>query len=358
MSIDTIKQTIGALTEPLTGQTLAELDAVRHVVMDGGRVALELAFGFPVGGQGEAWEARIAEALASLGVNSVSALVTQRIASHAVQGELKPLPNIKNIIAVGSGKGGVGKSTTAINLALGLKHAGARVGILDADIYGPSIPLMLGLNDQGKPDVNEAQRLIPMKAFGLEAMSMGFMVEDETAMIWRGPMVSQALQELLTKTDWGNLDYLIIDLPPGTGDIQLTLSQKVPVAGAVIITTPQDIALLDARRACRMFDKVNVPVLGIVENMSVHVCSQCGHAEAIFGEHGAHEMADDFDAPVLGSLPLNISIRQAADAGLSLWDNEQNQAIVAVYQQAALRMAAALSLRPKSKQLGLGVSVG
>lgn len=357
MNIDTIKQTIGALTEPLTGQTLAELDAVRHVVMDDGRVALELAFGFPAGGQGDVWEARIAEALAGSGISNVSVLASQRIASHAVQGELKPLPNIKNIIAVGSGKGGVGKSTTAINLALGLKHAGARVGILDADIYGPSIPLMLGLNDHGKPDVNEAQRLIPMKAFGLEAMSMGFMVEDETAMIWRGPMVSQALQELLTKTDWGNLDYLIIDLPPGTGDIQLTLSQKVPVAGAVIVTTPQDIALLDARRACRMFDKVNVPVLGIVENMSVHVCSQCGHAEAIFGEHGAHGMADDFDVPVLGSLPLNIAIRQAADAGLSLWDNEQNQAIVDVYQQAALSMAAALSLRPKSKQLGVGISV-
>jgi len=236
-----------------------------------------------------------------------------RVSAHAVQPNLTPLPRVRNIIAIGSGKGGVGKSTTAVNLALALQLEGARVGVLDADVYGPSIPAMLGLS--GKPESPDNKSIEPMRAFGVEAMSIGFLVEADTPMIWRGPMATSALTQLLNDTLWGDLDYLLIDLPPGTGDIQLTLAQKIPVAGAVIVTTPQDIATLDAKKALKMFEKVDVPVLGIIENMAVHTCSNCGHVEHLFGEGGGQRMAAQYGVPLLGSLPLDIAIREQGDAG-------------------------------------------
>ena len=236
-----------------------------------------------------------------------------RLPSHAVQGELKPLANARNIIAVGSGKGGVGKSTTAVNLALALAAEGLKVGILDADVYGPSVPMMLGLS--GRPDSPDGKTITPMQAHGVEAMSIGLLVDQDTPMIWRGPMATQALSQLLNDTRWGDLDVLVVDLPPGTGDIQLTMAQKIPVAGAVIVTTPQDIATLDARKALKMFEKVNIPVLGLIENMAVHVCGNCGHAERIFGEGGGRKMAEQYGVVQLGALPLEIGIREQGDAG-------------------------------------------
>ena len=236
-----------------------------------------------------------------------------RLVPHAVQGELKPLPHVRNIIAVGSGKGGVGKSTTAVNLALALAAEGLAVGVLDADVYGPSIPMMLGLS--GRPDSPDGKTIEPMRAHGIEAMSIGLLVDQDTPMIWRGPMATSALTQLLTDTRWGDLDVLVVDLPPGTGDIQLTMAQKIPVAGAVIVTTPQDIATLDARKALKMFEKLDIAVLGLVENMAVHVCTNCGHAEHIFGEGGAARMSAQYGVPVLGSLPLEIGIREQGDAG-------------------------------------------
>ena len=269
-----------------------------------------------------------------------------RISAHAVQPGLSPSPRVKNVIAVGSGKGGVGKSTTAVNLALALQAEGARVGILDADVYGPSIPTMLGLS--GKPESPDNKSIEPMRAFGVEAMSIGFLVDADTPMIWRGPMATSALTQLFNDTRWGGLDYLLIDLPPGTGDIQLTLAQKIPVAGAVIVTTPQDIATLDAKKALAMFQKVNVHVLGIVENMAVHVCSNCGHEEHLFGEGGGQRMAAQYGVPLLGSLPLDIAIREQGDAGQPVVIAAPDSAVAQAYRQAARAMAAQLALRPRA----------
>jgi len=272
-----------------------------------------------------------------------------RIAARAVQGTLKPLPRVRNIIAVGSGKGGVGKSTTAVNLALALAAAGPRVGILDADVYGPSIPTMLGLS--GRPESPDNKSILPMRAHGIEAMSIGLLVEDDTPMIWRGPMATSALTQLLGDTLWGGeegLDYLVIDLPPGTGDIQLTLAQKIPVAGAVIVTTPQDVATLDARKALKMFEKVEVPVLGLVENMAVHVCSSCGHAEHVFGEGGGARMAGQYGVPLLGSLPLEIAIRQHADSGVPVVAAAPDSAAAAAYRELARNVVAELEKRPRA----------
>ncbi|AYO95146.1 iron-sulfur cluster carrier protein ApbC [Xanthomonas axonopodis] len=270
----------------------------------------------------------------------------RRIAAHAVQGTLAPHSRIRNVIAVGSGKGGVGKSTTAVNLALALHQLGARVGVLDADIYGPSVPAMLGLS--GRPDSPDNKSIEPLRAFGIEAMSIGLLVDQDTPMIWRGPMATSALTQLFNDTLWDDLDYLLIDLPPGTGDIQLTLSQKIPVAGAVIVTTPQDIATLDARKALKMFEKVEVPVLGIVENMAVHTCSSCGYREHLFGEGGGERMAVQYGVPLLGSLPLEIAIREQGDAGQPVVVAAPESVAAKAYLAAATRLAEELGKRPRA----------
>ena len=272
------------------------------------------------------------------------------IPARAVQPNLSPLPRVRNVVAVGSGKGGVGKSTTAVNLALALAADGARVGVLDADIYGPSIPTMLGLS--GRPDSPDGKAIEPMRAHGIEAMSIGLLVDLDTPMIWRGPMATSALTQLLGETLWGGdagLDYLIVDLPPGTGDIQLTLAQKIPVAGAVIVTTPQDIATLDARKSLRMFEKVEVPVLGLVENMAVHVCTQCGHAQHLFGEGGGARMAAQYGVPLLGALPLEIGIREQGDAGVPIVAAQPQSAAAQAYRETARKLAEALAARPRAK---------
>ncbi len=256
---------------------------------------------------------------------------------------MNPLPNIKNIIAVASGKGGVGKSTTAVNLALALSQEGARTGILDADIYGPSQPLMLGVTT--RPDIKDKKTMLPVMAHGIQSMSIGYLIDETSPMVWRGPMVSMALQQLLNDTHWDNLDYLIIDLPPGTGDIQLTLAQKIPVTGAVIVTTPQDLALLDARRACEMFRKVNVPVLGIIENMSLHICSECGHQEPIFGTGGGAAMAEQYGVELLGQLPLDIRIREQTDEGKPTVAADPESANAILYRDMARRIMAKLALQ-------------
>ena len=268
-----------------------------------------------------------------------------RLPSHAVQGELKPLANVRNIVVVGSGKGGVGKSTTAVNLALALAAEGLQVGILDADVYGPSVPMMLGLS--GRPDSPDGKSITPMRAHGVEAMSIGLLVGEDTPMVWRGPMATQALSQLLNDTRWGDLDVLVVDLPPGTGDIQLTLAQKIPVAGAVIVTTPQDVATLDARKALKMFEKVDIPVLGLVENMAVHVCSQCGHAEHIFGEGGGRRMAEQYGVPQLGALPLEVAIREQGDAGTPIVAARPDSAAARAYRDTARALLARLAQRPK-----------
>ena len=268
------------------------------------------------------------------------------ISSHAVQRDLPLHPNIRNVIVVGSGKGGVGKSTTAVNLAAALMQTGLRVGVLDADIYGPSIPAMLGI--EGKPESPDGKTIEPMRGHGLEAMSIGVLVDQDTPMIWRGPMATSALMQLFNDTRWGDLDILIIDLPPGTGDIQLTLSQKIPVAGAVVVTTPQDIATLDASKAVKMFEKVDVPVLGLIENMAVHICSQCGHAEHIFGEGGGERMAVRYGVPMLGALPLDIRIRERGDAGVPVVVAEPESDVSRAYRAAAERLLEELGKRPRA----------
>ncbi|MGE8282075.1 MAG: iron-sulfur cluster carrier protein ApbC [Stenotrophomonas sp.] len=276
----------------------------------------------------------------------MSASEISPVAAHRVQKGLSPHPRIRNVIAVGSGKGGVGKSTTAVNLALALKELGARVGVLDADIYGPSVPAMLGLS--GRPESPDNKSIEPLRAFGVEAMSIGFLIEPDSPMIWRGPMATSALTQLFNDTLWDGLDFLLIDLPPGTGDIQLTLSQKIPVAGAVIVTTPQDIATLDARKALAMFEKVEVPVLGVIENMAVHTCSNCGHVEHLFGEGGGQRMAEQYGVPLLGSLPLDINIREQGDVGMPIVASQPQSAAAQAYMAAARRLAEELAKRPRA----------
>jgi len=317
--------------------------------VDGTKAAVAITLGYPLTTlEATALEGEVAGLLSQQGLELAGFEIRHRIVPHAVQPNVSPLPRIRNILAVGSGKGGVGKSTTAVNLALALAAAGAKVGILDADVYGPSIPMMLGLS--GRPDSPDGKSIEPMRAHGIEAMSIGLLVEQDTPMIWRGPMATSALTQLLTETLWGDLDYLFVDLPPGTGDIQLTLAQKIPVAGAIVVTTPQDVATLDARKALKMFEKVQVPVLGLVENMAVHVCSQCGHAEHLFGHGGGERMAAEYGVPLLGSLPLEIGIREQGDAGTPIVVSAPDSAAARAYRQTALQLAARLAARPRAAQ--------
>ena len=311
-----IRAAIDGFVEPCLRQTLGQARAVTQLSLDGSNLRLTLELGFPVAGYGPQLAASLAAYLRSAGFADLDLTValTSRIVAHSVQRNLKPLAGVSNVVAVASGKGGVGKSTVAANLALAWAAEGARVGILDADIYGPSQPLMMGLAGQ-RPDSPDGKHIRPLEAHGIKVMSIGFLVEAAQALVWRGPMATQALTQLLNDTQWGELDYLVVDMPPGTGDIQLTLSQRVPVAGAVIVTTPQDIALSDARKGLAMFEKVSVPVLGVVENMSLHVCSQCGHAEHIFGVGGGARMAAEHGVRLLGELPLEAAIREEADGG-------------------------------------------
>jgi len=337
---------LGGINDENTGCDLVSAGSIREVGIHEDRISVDVRLGYPLADQGESLAAAIKSQLEDdPDIESVAVNVSCKIQPHKVQEELKPLDSIANIIAVGSGKGGVGKSTTAVNLALALQSEGARVGLLDADIYGPSIPAMLGVKGQPSTD---GEKIVPKQAHGLKVMSIGFLVEEDTPMIWRGPMVTSALQQLLNETLWGSLDYLIIDLPPGTGDIQLTLAQRIPTAGAVIVTTPQDIALLDARKSLHMFRKVGVPVLGVIENMSTHICTSCGHEEAIFGQGGGEQMAKDFEIPLLGQLPLAMEIRSALDEGKPTVTEHPDSAMAQSYRKIALRTAGALAVLPRS----------
>ncbi|PIV76924.1 MAG: iron-sulfur cluster carrier protein ApbC [Rhodocyclales bacterium CG17_big_fil_post_rev_8_21_14_2_50_68_7] len=333
------------LVDPNTERDLVSSRAARNVKVEGDDVSLDVELGYPAKSQIDGIRKSVIEALKAIGAGNVSANVYQKIASHAVQRGVKLLPRVKNIVAVASGKGGVGKSTTAVNLALALAAEGASVAILDADIYGPSQPQMLGIS--GQPESHDGKTLEPMQAYGIQAMSVGFLIDVETPMVWRGPMVTQALEQLLGETNWHEVDYLVVDLPPGTGDIQLTLAQKVPVTGAVIVTTPQDIALLDARKGLKMFEKVGIPILGIVENMSTHICSKCGHEEHIFGAGGAARMAKDYEVEVLGSLPLDIRIREETDSGRPTVVAEPDSRIAAIYREIARKIAVRIAEKAK-----------
>jgi len=347
----TEKEVLAALSElvdSVTGRNFVESKSVKNVKIEGESVALDVALGYPARGVLEKVRAQVAERVKAIpGVAHASVNVYSRIVPHSVQRGVKLIPGIKNIIAVASGKGGVGKSTTAVNLALALAAEGASVGMLDADIYGPSQPLMLGIT--GRPTSKDGKSMEPMEGHGVQAMSVGFLIEADTPMVWRGPMVTQALEQLLTETKWRDLDYLVVDLPPGTGDIQLTLAQKVPVTGAVIVTTPQDIALIDARKGLKMFEKVGIPILGIVENMAIHICSNCGHAEHIFGTGGGEKMAKDYDIELLGSLPLDIRIREQADSGKPTVVADPDGPVASIYRDIARKVAARIARQSEDR---------
>ena len=346
VSQEQIESAIKEYIDPYLEKDLVSAGAVKDTAIDGENIKVKIVLGFPAYGYVDQLTEQLKQRIEGIdGVSSAEIDASWEIASHSVQGGMNPLEGIKNVIAVASGKGGVGKSTTAVNLALALQQEGARVGVLDADIYGPSIPRMLGID--GKPESTDGKSLEPMGGHGLQAMSIGFMIDEETPMIWRGPMVTQALEQLLRDTRWKSLDYLIIDLPPGTGDVQLTLAQKVPVSGAVIVTTPQDIALLDARKGLKMFEKVEVPVLGVVENMSIHICSECGHAEHIFGQGGGQKMCDQYNVDFLGALPLDIHIRENADGGHPSVADDPDSKASEIYRDIARRTAAKLSMKAK-----------
>ena len=342
-TVQDLMSALEPLTDPLTGANWVADKAIRNLQVQGDSVSLELELGYPAQSRHEALRQLLQQAaLAVPGVARVDVQISTRVLAHAVQGGVQLLPQVRNIVAVASGKGGVGKSTTAANLALALVAEGARVGLLDADIYGPSLPMMMGLS--GRPETEDGKTMEPLLNHGVQVMSIGFLVNPDDAMIWRGPMATQALEQLLRQTRWQDLDYLIVDMPPGTGDIALTLSQRVPLTGAVIVTTPQDIALLDARKGIKMFQKVGVPILGVVENMAVHVCTQCGHAEPIFGEGGGRKLAEQYQAHYLGALPLDMQIRLQADGGrpsvVADPQGEVARLYKAVAQQVALRVAA------------------
>ncbi|WP_347556108.1 iron-sulfur cluster carrier protein ApbC [Robbsia sp. KACC 23696] len=349
VSQQSIEAAVAAVVDPHTGGTLGAAKAVHDVRVEGGRISVGITVGYPSVSAAPALRAVVSDAVSAVvaaagGVVSEQVVqidVDHKIVAHTVQRGVKLLPNVKNIIAVASGKGGVGKSTTAANIALALAADGANVGVLDADIYGPSQPLLLGIS--GQPETIDGKSMEPMVGHGLQVNSIGFLVAQDNPMVWRGPMVSSALDQLLNQTNWKDLDYLIVDMPPGTGDIQLTLAQKVPVTGAVIVTTPQDLALLDARKGLKMFEKVGIPILGIVENMSIHVCSNCGHAEPIFGTGGAAKMCGDYDVDFLGALPLDMAIREQADAGTPTVVAAPEGTIAAAYRDIARRIAVSVA---------------
>ena len=337
---------LSSVLDPHTGKDFVSTRALRNVQISGGDVAFDVELGYPAKSLvPELRRSLVAAAKGVAGVSNVSVNITTKVIAHAVQRGVQLLPQVKNIIAVASGKGGVGKSTTAANLALALAAEGASVGVLDADIYGPSQPMMLGINR--RPESEDGKTMEPLENYGVQVMSIGFLVDQDEAMIWRGPMATQALEQLLRQTNWKDLDYLIVDMPPGTGDIQLTLSQRVPMTGAVIVTTPQDIALLDARKGIKMFEKVGVPILGIVENMAVHVCSQCGHVEHIFGAEGGKKMAAEYNMDYLGALPLDIKIRLQADSGQPTVVADPDGEVAQIYAQVARSVAAKIAQQSK-----------
>jgi ATP-binding protein involved in chromosome partitioning len=341
-----VTEALKSVVDPNTGKDMVSTRQVKNLKVDGGDVFFDVELGYPAKSQLPALRKALIAAVRTLaGVENVSVNLSSKIVAHAAQRGVQLLPTIKNVIAVASGKGGVGKSTTACNLALALAAEGARVGILDADIYGPSQPMMMGI--EGRPESTDGKSMEPMENYGVQVMSIGFLVDTDNPMIWRGPMATQALEQLLRQTNWQDLDYLIVDMPPGTGDIQLTLSQRVPLTGAVIVTTPQDIALLDAKKGLKMFEKVGVPILGIVENMAVHVCSQCGHAEHIFGADGGKKMASEYGVDYLGALPLSLSIREQADAGRPTVVSDADGEIAAIYKSVARQVAVKIAAKAK-----------
>ncbi|WP_298231995.1 iron-sulfur cluster carrier protein ApbC [uncultured Azohydromonas sp.] len=334
------------VVDPNTGRDFVSTRQLKNLRIDGDEVSFDVVLGYPAKSQIPVLRRALINAARTVpGVGNVSANLGVEITAHAVQRGVQLLPKVKNIVAVASGKGGVGKSTTTVNLALALAAEGARVGILDADIYGPSQPMMMGI--EGRPESADGQTMEPLENYGVQVMSIGFLIEADNPMIWRGPMATQALEQLLRQTNWDQLDYLIVDMPPGTGDIQLTLSQKVPLTGAVIVTTPQDIALLDARKGLKMFEKVGVPILGVVENMAVHVCSNCGHAEHIFGAEGGKKMAAEYGVDYLGALPLSMGIREQADSGRPTVVNDPDGEIAGIYKAVARQVAVKIAAKAK-----------
>ena len=348
MSVDSqaLLTALQAVIDPNTGRDFVTSKALKNLQTTDGDVAFDVELGYPAKSQMPVFrKALIAAAKSVAGVDNVSVNMTMKITAHAVQRGVQVMPNVKNIIAVASGKGGVGKSTTAVNLALALSAEGAKVGILNADIYGPSQPMMMGV--EGRPESADGQTMEPLENYGVQVISIGFLIDRDEAMIWRGPMATQALEQLLRQTNWKDLDYLIVDMPPGTGDIQLTLSQRVPLTGAVIVTTPQDIALLDARKGIKMFEKVGVPILGIVENMAVHVCEKCGHVEHIFGADGGKNMAAEYGMDYLGALPLNMSIRVQADSGMPSVVADPDGEIAGLYKSVARQLAIKIAAKAK-----------
>ncbi len=345
-TLEQVRTLLAETTDPLTGrQTGAAFWKKSNLELDGTSLSITLALGYPIYNGGPAWRQQLETVLAPLSLGLKSLDFQLDVQTHAVRPGLKPFPGVRNIIAVASGKGGVGKSTTSANLALALASQGAAVGLVDADIYGPSVPIMLGIT--GRPESRDGKTMEPMRAHGIVANSIGFMLNDDSPAIWRGPMASQALEQLVRQTNWGQLDYLIVDMPPGTGDIALTLSQKVPLTGAIVVTTPQDLALADARKGLRMFQKVEVPVLGVVENMSVHVCSQCGHAEPIFGEHGGRDMAAAYEVAWLGALPLAMAIREQTDSGRPTVVADPDGPHARLYQDIAHKLALGVDGLPR-----------
>jgi ATP-binding protein involved in chromosome partitioning len=346
ITIEAVKQALSQVIDPNTGKDFVSGKSIKNIQLEGGNVSFDIELGSPARSQFDLIRGLTLDAVSRIpGAGQVHPNVYSKIVAHSAQRGIKLLSNVKNIIAIASGKGGVGKSTTAVNLALALAAEGAQVGILDADIYGPSQPMMMGI--AGRPESHDGKTMEPLENHGLQVSSIGFMINPDEPMVWRGPMVTQALQQLLEQTNWRDLDYLIVDMPPGTGDIQLTLSQKVPVTGAVIVTTPQDIALLDARKGLKMFEKVGIPILGIVENMSVHICSNCGHAEAIFGEGGGAKMCREYGVEFLGALPLTMSIREQTDSGKPTVVADPDGQVAAIYKEIARKVAVKVAEKAK-----------